>query len=107
MADLLLAVVVFTLVVAVGLVGLVVLTVVPFVLALNLSEQRGASPAAWGAVTLVATVLGLAGAFLVHRSESLPGFLALGPAVFGYVGPALVLLVGQQQRLAGRAGRHE
>lgn len=106
MGDYLLAALLFTAILTLGLLALVAVTVVPFVLALHLADRRGMPPSRWGAVTLVAVLLGLAGAFLVRRS-TLPTVLALGPLLFGYVGPALVALTSPASALAGRVGRHQ
>lgn len=106
MIDYLLAAAVFTLAVAVGLLVLVAVTVVPFVLALQVADRRGLAVARWGTLTLGAVLLALAGAFLVRRS-SLPTVVKLGPLAFGYVGPALAALISPGSTLAGRPGRHQ
>lgn len=106
MLDYLLAAAVFTVAVAAGLLVLSAVTVVPFVLALQVADRRGLAVARWGTLTFAAVLLALAGAFLVRRS-SLPTLAALGPLVFGYVGPALAALASPGSVLAGRPGRHQ
>jgi hypothetical protein len=106
--DLLLAAVVFPLIVAIVLALLALVTLVPFVVALQMAEQRGFSTARWGAVAMVASLLALLGALLLLRSDSIATPAAALPLVFAAAGPgALWVLSSDQTGIGGRAGRHE
>ena len=108
MGDLLLAALVFPLLVALAVALLAALTLVPFLVALQMADARRFSTARWGAVTIVASLLGLALALLVARSDSLPALAVLIPLAVTWAGPAaLRLLTGEEELVGGRAGRHE
>ena len=102
MLDLLTSAVAFAVVVALGLTGLALLTLVPFVLSLHLAERRAFDPARWGAAALAGSVLG-AGALVLLRSSPVllvPGLLL--PAAT----PLLLLLLRRGSPVGGRVGRH-
>jgi hypothetical protein len=106
--DLLLAAVVFPLLVAVGVALLAAVTVVPFVVALQMATTRRFSPTRWGALSLAASLLGLGLALAFWGSASIPTAAALLPLVFTWAAPgALWVLTGQEALIGGRAGRHE
>lgn len=108
MVDLLLAVVTVAVLVAAGLALLSAVTLAPFVVALQLAERDGLSPARWGAVTLVCSVLGLLVVLLLLRGDGVSTPIALLPLALTWAGPVLLRVVDPQDaRLAGRAGRHE
>ena len=108
MGDLLLAVLVFALLVALGLALLAAVTLVPFVVALRMADARRFSTTRWGAVTIVASLVGLGLALLFVRSDTLPSIAALLPLTVTWAGPgALWLLTGEEELVGGRAGRHE
>lgn len=108
MLDLLLAAVTFPLVVAVVLALLSAVTLVPFVLALQMAEQRAFSTARWGVVALVGSLVGLLLALVFFRSDRIPAPAALLPLTFTWAGPGLLwLLTGDESRVGGRAGAHE
>ena len=108
MADLLLAALVFPLLVALGVAGLAAVTLVPFVVALQMADARRFSTARWGALTIACSLVGLALAALVVRSDTLPSVAALLPLALTWAGPAgLWLLTGEEELVGGRAGRHE
>ena len=108
MGDLLLAALVFPLLVALGLALLAALTLVPFVVALQMADARRFSTARWGAVAITCSLVGLALAALVVRSDTLPTAGALVPLALTWGGPAaLWLLTGEEELVGGRAGRHE
>jgi len=102
--DALVAAVVVALLVAGGLAALYAVTVVPFLVTVDLAERRGCSTGRWAGVSLaavvVALVLALAG---VLAGVSRP-LLVLALAV-GFV-PTGVLALWSDS-LGGRAGRHE
>ena len=108
MVDTLLAAIVFAVIVAVGLAGLAAVTLVPFVLALQMADARRFSTARWGAVTLAGSLLGLAvAAYVVLRTDRSSAFALLG-LPFAFLGPGVLwLLEEQQSRIGGRAGAHE
>jgi hypothetical protein len=106
--DLLLAAVTFPLILAVAVALLAVVTLVPFVLALQMAERRRFSTTRWGAVALGGSLLGLAFAFLFYRSDQVPTAAALLPLVLTWTGPGLLwLLTGEEALVGGRAGAHE
>ena len=108
MADLLLAAVVFPLVVALGVALLAAFTLLPFVVALQMAESRRFSTARWGAVAIVTSLVGLAFALLVLRSDALPTVGVVVPLALTWAAPgALWLLTGEEELVGGRAGRHE
>lgn len=108
MLDLLLAAVAFPLIVAVALALLAAVTLVPFVVALQMADSRRFSTTRWGAVALLGSGVGLLLALVFYRSESVPSAAALLPLVITWAGPgALWLLTGEEAVLGGRAGAHE
>ena len=108
MLDLLLAAIGFPLIVALALAVLSALTLVPFVVALQMAERRGFPTGRWGAVALVASLLGLGLALLFSRSDRVPALAALLPLVLTWAGPgALSLLSEDDAEVGGRAGAHE
>ena len=104
MLDALSATAVVALLVAVGLGVLYGLTVVPFVLAVDLAERRGRSTGRWAGWALTAVLGALALALVAWRLGGGPVALVLALAVA--VAPALVLLASGD-RVGGPAGRHE
>jgi type II secretory pathway component PulK len=105
--DLLLAVVAVAVLVAVALALLAAVTLVPFVVALQMADARRFSTARWGAVALLGSALGLAAALVVLRAERVPDLVGLLPLALTWLGPgALWLLTGEEARIGGRAGRH-
>ena len=107
MVDLLVATVAFVVVAAVLLLALVVVTVLPLYVALQMADSRRFSTARWAAVSAVGILGGLGYAYVLHRGDS-PKLLPLLPLILTWVGPAaLFLLDGAQARVGGRAGRHE
>jgi hypothetical protein len=106
--DLLLAAIVFPLIVAVLLAVLALVTLVPFVVALQMAESRGFSTARWGAVALATSLLALLGALLVLRSDTIAAPAAVLPLVLAAAAPGVLwLLSGDETEIGGRAGRHE
>jgi hypothetical protein len=106
--DLVLAAVAFPLIFALGLLLLSLVTLVPFVLALQMADSRRFSTARWGTVALVGSLAGLALALLFYRSDRLPDPAALLPLAFTWAGPGgLWLLTGEEELVGGRAGVHE
>lgn len=108
MIDLLLAAVTFPLILAAGLAVLAALTLVPFVVALQMADSRSFSSTRWGAVALAGSLLGLLLALVFYRSDRIPGPAALLPLTFTWTGPGLLwLLTGSEAVLGGRSGGHE
>ncbi len=104
MLDVLAATAVVALLVALGLGVLYGLTVVPFVLAVDLAERRGRSTGRWAGWALVAVLAALALAVLALRSGA--GAVVVVLALVVAFAPVLVLLA-RGDRLGGPAGRHE
>lgn len=104
MIDLLAATVAFTAVVALGLAVLALLTLVPFVLALRLAEQRGVDPARGGAAALLGSVLGVGLVLLALRSSLVLLVIAVPLA---FAGVLALTLLSDDSRLRGRVGRHQ
>ena len=108
MLDLLLAAIAFPLIVALGLALLAAVTLAPFVVALHMADQRAFSTGRWGSIALAGSLLGLALALLLYRSDRLPDLAAVLPLLLTWVGPGLLwLLSGQEAVVGGRAGAHE
>ncbi len=108
MIDVLVATLAFTLVFTVLAVALVLVTVAPLYLALQLADNRGFSTTRWGAVTAVGVVAGLASAYVLHGRAGTPAYAGIVPLVLTYLGPLVLLVLGpDQDRLGGRAGQHE
>jgi hypothetical protein len=102
--DALVAAAVVALLVALGLAVLSAVTVLPFLVTVDLAERRGGSTGRWAGVSLAAVLLALA--------------LALGGLLAGAPRPLLVLalalgfapagvLAARSGTLGGRPGRHE
>ena len=100
----LVAAVVVALLVAAGLAVLYAMTVVPFLVTVELAERRGCSTGRWAGLSLAAVLLALALA-LAGLLAGAPRPLLLLALAVGFV-PALVLAL-RSQDLGGRAGRHE
>ena len=102
MLDALVAALVVALLVAVALAALYAVTVVPFLVTLDLAERRGGSTGRWAGLSLAAVLagVGLAAAGLLAGRPVLVLALALG-----FV-PAVVLAL-RPDLLGGPAGRHE
>lgn len=107
MLGVLAAAVVVPLLVVLGVVLLCAVTVAPFVLACDMAERRGFSPARWGAVSLVASAIGLSIAWIGWRSDEVPGLLAVVPLGLTWTSPGLLwLLEGTERTIGGRLGAH-
>ena len=106
MTALLVSAAAFTVVVALGLLALSMLTLVPFVLAQRMAETRGFPSARWGAFTLVASVVGLGVVVVALRGDRTP-LLALTGVPVAYAGPLALSLLEAGQRVGGRTGRHQ
>jgi hypothetical protein len=105
--DLLLATVSIALVVAVLVAAALAVTVVPFVLTVDMAERRRLSTVRAGAFSLVTIALGLLGALVVYRGDR-PTVLVLVPLVVTWAGPmAMAVLEEGQARIGGRPGAHE
>ena len=90
--------------------GLALVTVAPFVRAVDAAERRGFSPARWGWVAAVGCAVGLAvGTFAARGTQGLVRvvLLVVGALVAWAVPLALALIGPHQVRLGGRAGAHE
>jgi hypothetical protein len=92
---------------AVGLAGLLLLTVAPCVVAVELAERRRLGSARWGAAAAVCSAVGLGCAAVAvrHGLGTVPA--ALGALATWTVPLALLVLGADGGRLAGRRGRHE
>ncbi len=104
MLDALVAAVVVALLVALALAVLYAVTVVPFLLTVDLAERRGCSTGRWAGLSLGAVLLGvgLAAAGLVAGAPRPLLIVALALGFAPAVVPAL-----RSETLGGRAGRHE
>lgn len=102
MLDALVAAVVVAALVAVALAVLYAVTVLPFLVTVDLAERRGGSTGRWAGLSLAAVLVGvgLAGVGVLTGQRLLVLALALG-----FV-PAGVLAL-RPDLLGGRAGRHE
>ena len=102
MLDAVVAAVVVAALVAVALAALYAVTVVPFLVTVDLAERRGGSTGRWAGLALAAVLAGVglaAGGLLAGRPV-----LVLALAL-GFV-PAVVLAL-RPDLLGGPAGRHE
>lgn len=98
------AMLVLTAVVALALVGL---SVVPFVVATDLAERKKGSTARAGALALTGVLVGLAGAFLVVRSD-LSNLLLVLPLFLCWATPVVLWLLPEGEgAVVGRQGHHE
>ena len=104
MGDLLLALLAFTAIMALGLSSLAGLTVVPFVSALHLADRRGLSAARVGTSAAAGILLGLALAGTVLLLGA-PVPFVLVAVITVWAVPVGLRLLGAPS-IAGRAGRH-
>jgi hypothetical protein len=102
--DALVAAVVVALLVAVGLAALYAVTVLPFLVTVDLAERRGCSTGRWAGLSLVAVVVAVGLALLGLLAGAPRPLLVLVPVVA--FSPAVVLAL-RSESLGGRAGRHE
>ena len=100
----LVAAAVVALLVAAGLAVLYAVTVVPFLVTVDLAERRGCSTGRWAGLSLAAVLVALALA-LAGLLTGAPRVLLLVALAVGFV-PAVVLAL-RSDALGGRAGRHE
>ena len=104
MLDALVAAAVVALLVAAALAVLYAVTVVPFLVTVDLAERRGSSTGRWAGVSLTAVLLALA--------LALVGLLAGAPRPLLVLALALAfapagVLAARSDSLGGRPGRHE
>ena len=104
MLDALVAAVVVALLVAAALGALYAVTVVPFLVTVDLAERRGCSTGRWAGLSLAAVLLAVA-LVLVGLLTGAPRPLLVVALAVGFV-PAVVLAL-RSDSLGGRAGRHE
>ena len=104
MLDAVVAAVVVALLVAAGLAVFYAVTVLPFLVTVDLAERRGCSTGRWAGLSLAAVMvaLALAAAGLLAGA---PRPLLVPLLAVGFV-PAVVLAL-RSASLGGRAGRHE
>jgi hypothetical protein len=102
--DALVAAVVVALLAAAGLALLYAVTVLPFLLTVDLAERRGCSTGRWAGLSLAAVLaaVALAAAGVLGGA---PRPLLVGALAVGFV-PLLVLAL-RSDVVGGRAGRHE
>ena len=107
MVGLLVATVTFTLIVIVVLAVLVAVTVLPAYVAVQMADARRFSTTRWFLVAGLTVLVGLLGAYELHKHDVARGLL-LVPLALTWVAPvALWLLEPGQTRIGGRAGLHE
>jgi hypothetical protein len=107
MGGLLVATVTFTVLVALVLAALVVVTVLPVFVALQMADARRFSTARWFAVSSFFVLVGLGYAYVLHKHGA-ARFLQPLPLLLTWAGPAALWLLEERQvRIGGRAGRHE
>ena len=104
MLDAVAAAAVVALLVAAALALLYALTVVPFLVTVDLAERRGCSTGRWAGLSLAAVLVAV-GLVLVGLLAGAPRPLVVVAAFVGFV-PAVVLAL-RSDSLGGRAGRHE
>ena len=104
MLDAVVAAVVVALLVAAGLAALYAVTVLPFLVTVDLAERRGCSTGRWAGLSLAAVVVAV-GLALVGLRTGAPRPLVVLVLGFAFV-PAGVLAL-RADVLGGRAGRHE
>lgn len=108
MVDVLLATVLFSVFVAVGLVVFIVVAVLPVFVALQLADARRFSTLRWLVFSGAGVIAGLGCTYLLHKRPGVPVVVAFLPLGLTWAGPgALSLLAADQGRIGGRAGRHE
>jgi hypothetical protein len=107
MVDVLVATVAFVVVLALVLVGLVLVTVAPLYVALQMAESCGFSTFRWALVAGFAVLVGLGAAYVLHGHD-VPKLLPALPLALTWTGPLLLwLLDASQTQIGGRAGLHE
>jgi len=106
MTAMLTTLVVLSLLVVLACVALVIVTVGPFVVGVEMAERRRFSTDRWGAVCLFGIGLALALAYVVH-SKHLSAVLYLPAVALAWVGPGLLALLAPGQSVAGVQGAHE
>lgn len=107
MGGLLVATVTFTLLVAIVVALLVLVTVAPVFVTLQMADSRRFSTARWFAVAAAAVLVGLGFAYALHDRD-LPRIVKALPLLFTWAGPAALWLLEEgQSRIGGRAGQHE
>ena len=104
MLDAVVAAVVVAMLVAAGLAALYAVTVVPFLVTVDLAERRGCSTGRWAGLSLAAVLVAV-GLALGGLLAGAPRALAVVALAVGFV-PAVVLAL-RSEALGGRAGRHE
>ena len=96
-------------VVALALAVLAAVSAVPFVIAVDMAEQRGFSTGRWGAVSLVAAACGAALVALPLKLQTV-GSIVWVPAgvLVGWIVVVVLALLGSHQKtLGGPQGAHE
>lgn len=107
MAGLLVTIVVFSVIVALGVAVLVALTVGPVFAALQMADVRRFSTGRWGAISTAGVLIGLGITYELHKHDA-PKLLVVVPLLLTWATPAALWLLDEsQQRLGGRAGLHE
>jgi hypothetical protein len=107
MGGLLVATVTFTVLVAVVLALLVLVTVAPVFLTLQMADNRRFSTGRWFGFSAATVLIGLAFAYRLHDTD-LPRVVQVLPLVLTWAGPAALWLLEEgQTRVGGRAGQHE
>jgi hypothetical protein len=99
--------VLFTVLVALLVAALVLVTVAPLFVALQMADARRFSTGRWGALAGGAVVVGVAASYVLHSHDA-PRLLVLLPLLVTWAGPAaLWMLEPGESRFGGRAGLHE
>src|SRR3954447_1835582 len=107
MIGLFVATVTFTILVALVVAGLVLVTVAPVFVALQMADARRFSTGRWLAVSAGAVLVGLAGSYELHSHDA-PRLLVALPLLLTWAGPAALWMLEEgESRLGGRAGLHE
>jgi Cu/Ag efflux pump CusA len=108
MGGLVVTLVSFTVLVALLVAALVLVTVAPVFVALQMADARRFSTTRWLVVSVLTVVAGVGYAYLLHKHTHVPTVVALLPLALTWAGPgALWLLEAGQTRLGGVPGRHE
>ncbi|MDP9101432.1 MAG: hypothetical protein M3N21_04710 [Actinomycetota bacterium] len=107
MLDLLTAVAVFTLTVAVGAGLLAALTALPWFVAVEMAERRGFSLTRWGAGSLAASGVGLALAQILRGAKAPTVLWVVTLTLCWSVPGVLWLTEAGQVRIGGRTGQHQ
>lgn len=82
------------------------LTVVPFVVGVDMAERRGYSTDRWGALCLLGPAAAMALGYVVHASGS-GRVLYLPVALLAWAGPGLLAVLAAGQPVGGPQGVHE